>query len=237
MAVSQRADLHRRADAILDAVVSLTISAGPRRLRIDEVAARAGVGKGTVYLHWPSREHLLIAAGAREAAAMYGSVVDAIKADPAEAALSRYLRRHFLETAGRPILTSIFVSDRAELEAVANHPARAALAAAKRTAAREHLDALQTQRLLRSGLDLDEVEYAAEAIAYGFFAAAPLLPDDARFTVEHRADGLAEVLHRAFEPVKTPAPERYEAAAPQVIDAFQRLADAFHRTAYGKAAD
>lgn len=235
MALSQRADLRQRADAILDAVAALIMSDSARRLRIEEVAGRAGVGKGTVYLHWSSREHLLIAAGAREAAAMYDEVVAAIRADPAEAALSRYLRRHFTATARRPVLNRIFVTDTAELAAVANHPARTALAASKRAAVREYLKALQTGRLLRTGLDLDEVDYAAEAIAYGFFAAEPLLPE--RRSVEQRADQLAEVLHRSFEPARAPSAERYEAAAPQLIDAFQRLADDFRRTAYGTAAD
>ncbi len=233
MAVSQRADLRQRADAILDAVAALTIDEGPRRLRIEAVAARAGVGKGTVYLHWTSREHLLVAAGAREAAAMLDAVTQAIRADPAEAALSRYLRRHFLETAHRPILNRIFVTDDADRKAIADHPARTALAAAKRACAREHLEALQSQRLLRPGLDPVEADYAAEAIAYGFFAA----PQGERFTVEHRADQLADVLRRSFEPARPPAPERYAAAAPQVIDAFQRLADEYRRTAYGTAAD
>ena len=237
MAVSQRADLRQRADAILDAVAALTIDEGPRRLRIEAVAARAGVGKGTVYLHWTSREHLLVAAGAREAAAMLDAVTQAIRADPAEAALSRYLRRHFLETAHRPILNRIFVTDDADRKAIADHPARTALAAAKRACAREHLEALQSQRLLRPGLDPVEVDYAAEAIAYGFFAAVPLLPSDPRFTVEHRADQLADVLRRSFEPARPPAPERYAAAAPQVIDAFRRLADEYRRAAYGTAAD
>ncbi|WP_306362042.1 TetR/AcrR family transcriptional regulator [Nocardia sp. CC227C] len=237
MARTQRADLRERADAILDAAAGLMPTIDPRELRIEEVARRAGVGKGTVYLHWASRDALMLAVGAREAAAMLATVIAAMRDDPTEVALHRYLRRHFLEAMRRPILHSLFVTDRPRLGALAAHPARTALAKSKLLAAQDHLAALREHRLLRSGLDPVDVDFGTQAIAYGFFAATPLLPDDARFTLDHQADQLADVIRRSFEPVRPPAPERYAAAAPRVITAFERLRNEFRRTAYGNAAD
>lgn len=235
MAKTQRADLHQRADALLDAASELLSRVGSRGLRIDEVARRAGVGKGTVYLHWASREHLVLAVGAREAAAMYGTVVAAIRADPAEAALHRYLRRHFLEAMRRPIFKSIFITDHPDLSALVSHPERVKLLEERLAASRDHLAALRDHRLLRQDQDLAEIDYGTQAIAYGFFASAPLLPDDPSSTVEDRADLLAEIIRRSFEPARPPAPDRYAAAAPRTADAFERLAAAFRRTAYGDA--
>lgn len=238
MARSQRTDLHQRADSILDAASTLSSGAAARELRIEEVARLAEVGKGTVYLHWPSREHLLLAVAAREAAAMLETVMTAIGADPAEAALHRYLRRHFIEANRRPVLKAIFITEQSDLDTLAGHPARTELAAAKRRAAHDHLAALRDHRLLRPGQNLDDIDFAMQAIAYGFFAAVPLLPtDDARSSVEYQADRLAEVIRRSFEPARRPEADRYAVAAPQVIDAFARLRDAFRRTAYGTAAD
>lgn len=238
MARTQRADLYQRADALLDAAAEFVSGDGPRELRIEDVARRAGVGKGTVYLHWDSREHLLLAVAAREAAAMLESVITAVRADPTEAALHRYMRRHFIEAMRRPILKTIFIVDHVDLRTLAGHPARAGLAEAKRLVARDHLGALRSQRLLRPGLDLDDVDYAVQAIAYGFFAAPPLLAhDDPRSSVDYQADSLADVIRRSFEPARPPAAERYTAAAPQVIGAFERLQNEFRRIAYGTAAD
>jgi len=237
MAKTQRADLRQRADALLDAAAELLVSVGPRGLRIEEVAGCAGVGKGTVYLHWVSREHLLLAVGAREAAAMYEAVIASIRADPVEAALHRYLRRLFLEAMRRPILRSIFIADEADLAAFANQPTRSELAETKLLAARDHLAVLRDHRLLRPGLDLVDVDHAVQAIAYGFFAATPLLPGDPHFSLEHRADLLADIIRCSFEPARTPAFERYAAAAPRIIDASERLAGQFARIAYVTAAD
>jgi len=46
--------------AILDAARELLIEEGFTRLRLEHVAARAGVGKGTIYRRWPSKEALTL---------------------------------------------------------------------------------------------------------------------------------------------------------------------------------
>jgi AcrR family transcriptional regulator len=237
MARTQRADLRERADALLDATAELLTAGGSRNIRIEEVADHTGVGKGTVYLHWQSRDHLLLAVGAREAATMADTVIAAIHSDPCEAAPHRYLRRHFLEAMQRPILKTIFGADSAQLADLARQSARAGLVESKLTSTNDYLGALAEHRLLRPGLDLADVDFGLQAVAYGFFAAGPLLPDDPRFTLDHRADQLAEVVRRSFEPARPPSPDRYAAAAPHVIDAFKRLAEGFRRAAYGAATD
>jgi AcrR family transcriptional regulator len=52
---SERAD-----QAIIDAALSLFAESGPEGLCIERVAARAGVGKATIYRRWPGKEDLLL---------------------------------------------------------------------------------------------------------------------------------------------------------------------------------
>jgi AcrR family transcriptional regulator len=52
---SERAD-----QAIIEAALSLFAEAGPEGLCIERVAARAGVGKATIYRRWPGKEDLLL---------------------------------------------------------------------------------------------------------------------------------------------------------------------------------
>ena len=49
-----------RADRILEAAGRLLVSWGHRKVTIEDVARRAGVGKGTVYLHFPTKEVLFL---------------------------------------------------------------------------------------------------------------------------------------------------------------------------------
>jgi AcrR family transcriptional regulator len=53
--------------AILDAVLALCREEGYARLSIEAIAARAGVGKQTIYRWWPSRGAVLLEALDREA--------------------------------------------------------------------------------------------------------------------------------------------------------------------------
>jgi TetR/AcrR family fatty acid metabolism transcriptional regulator len=46
---------------ILDAAEELLAEKGYHEMSIDEIAARVGVSKGTVYLHFPSKEELVLA--------------------------------------------------------------------------------------------------------------------------------------------------------------------------------
>ncbi len=46
--------------AIIDAALSLFAESGPEGLCIERVAARAGVGKSTIYRRWPGKEDLLL---------------------------------------------------------------------------------------------------------------------------------------------------------------------------------
>ena len=72
-----------RPQELLDAALELFVEKGFSATRAEEVAARAGVSKGTLYLYYPSKEDLLkavieqrlsseIAAGAAEAASFTG---------------------------------------------------------------------------------------------------------------------------------------------------------------------
>src|ERR1043166_4418031 len=46
--------------AIIEAALSLFAESGPEGLCIERVAARAGVGKATIYRRWPGKEDLLL---------------------------------------------------------------------------------------------------------------------------------------------------------------------------------
>ncbi|MBA3825523.1 MAG: TetR/AcrR family transcriptional regulator [Ktedonobacterales bacterium] len=55
-----------REQLILDAAEALLVEKGYHEMAMDEIAARVGIAKGTVYLHFPSKEELLLALTRRD---------------------------------------------------------------------------------------------------------------------------------------------------------------------------
>jgi AcrR family transcriptional regulator len=233
MVERSRVDRVERADRILDTARDLLLAWGYRRVTIDELARRAGVGKGTIYLHWRSREEVFHAVSGREAAAMTDAIVDALRDDPAEVALHRYLRRLFVEAMNRPVLRALYTRDADTLDtflAAANHQR---LEESQLGVNRDYLGVLAAEAMLRPDLSLKDLDYTLPTIVFGFFAVEPFLPPAIRLSVQQRADQLADTVRRAFEPTDAPDSGTAKHAAAKAIPIFERLARDYRTVTYG----
>lgn len=222
-----------RADRILDTAKDLLLRWGYRRVTVDELARRSGVGKGTVYLHWRTRDEVFHAVATREAAEMTDAVAAAIAADPGEVRLSRYAWRLFVEAMERPVLRAIFTRDAETMGAFLDNPERDRLNAAKLTATREYLGVLASEGLLRDGLRPEDLDYSLPTVLFGFFAVEPLLPPGTELGLEQKADELAGIVRRAFEPPGTPSRRRLTQAAGKAAAVLEQLARDFRASTYG----
>src|SRR6202012_1699991 len=207
----------QRADRILDTARELLLSWGYRRVTIDELARRAGVGKGTVYLHWRSREEVFHAVSAREAAGMAARSVQAGRDDPAEVALHRYLRRLFVEAMNRPVLRALYTRDADTLDTFLASTHHHHLEESKLGVNRDYLGVLAAEGMLRPGLRLNDLDYTLPTIVFGFFAAEPFLPPSVGLTLDQKADQLADTVRRAFEPTDVPSSAAVKRAAGKSI--------------------
>src|SRR5260370_25072675 len=70
-----------RAERILDAAAELIQRWGYNKTTIDDIAKRAGVAKGTMYLHWKTREDLFSALLVREELALAEDIKQRISND------------------------------------------------------------------------------------------------------------------------------------------------------------
>ncbi|BCB87099.1 TetR/AcrR family transcriptional regulator [Phytohabitans suffuscus] len=87
-----RADAQRNRERLLDAAVRAFSQDGPD-VTLDSIAKEAGVGIGTLYRHFPTREALIEAAYRNELARLCDSVGDLLAAGPPDAALRTWMDR------------------------------------------------------------------------------------------------------------------------------------------------
>ncbi|MDQ7907205.1 TetR/AcrR family transcriptional regulator [Phytohabitans sp. ZYX-F-186] len=87
-----RADAQRNRERLLDAAVRAFSQDGPD-VTLDAIAKDAGVGIGTLYRHFPTREALIEAAYRNELARLCDSVDDLLAGQPPDQALRTWMDR------------------------------------------------------------------------------------------------------------------------------------------------
>ena len=203
----QRAE---RATAILDAAADLLLRHGYRRVTIDDVAAGANIGKGTIYLHWKSREQLFSAVFGREVLCAIDELRQALRQDPQVCLLHHFARTYFLAIVHRPLLRGFLLADPELLGRLTT--THDTTRDDRHTAmSRAYLELLAQHGLLRDDMDTDQIGYAYQATFEGFLHQEAAAPADGP---DQRADLLARTIQRAFESDReTPDTELREVAA------------------------
>jgi AcrR family transcriptional regulator len=87
-----RADAQRNRDKLLDAAVRAFSRGGPE-VTLEAIAKDAGVGIGTLYRHFPTREALVEAAYRNELARLCGVVPEVLAAEPPDRATRIWMDR------------------------------------------------------------------------------------------------------------------------------------------------
>ncbi|KFZ79673.1 TetR family transcriptional regulator [Amycolatopsis sp. MJM2582] len=217
-----------RADRILDAAGVLLSRLGYRKVTIEDIASQAGIGKGTVYLHWPTKETLFHALLLRESLRAAENLLERLAEDPAEVVPHRFQRAAFLYTQRNPLLGALITGNTELLGRLKKHPL-------------QDQDAVVTERYLKTMTDrgflrddIPNLLFSLRASALGFYLMDSFTGDGADLTIEEKADALAHIIRTAFEPPEPPSTANLAATAAEVIQAFQDLISSYHAWIYRK---
>jgi AcrR family transcriptional regulator len=97
----------QREERILDAAAALLVRWGYRKTTVDDVAREAGVGKGTIYLHWKDKNTLFRAAIMRANQLTSEDVLRRIAADPEGGLPHRQWMHAMLASLANPLMAAI----------------------------------------------------------------------------------------------------------------------------------
>jgi AcrR family transcriptional regulator len=204
-----------RAEHILDVTAGLLRQHGYKRVSMDDVATGAGIGKGTVYLHWKTREALFWAVLQREAMRLLEQVLAQLTADPGLAMPGRLMRAIYLEARRRPLVLAVLLSDTEVLGSLAKDPA--VTEAQRELAGNEnYLELLAEHGLLRSGLTPATAGFVLGSVMRGFFS------EDAESGID-AAGLLQDLLQRGLEAGGAAPEAAVRALAAQVAELFTRI--------------
>src|SRR5690242_10087714 len=100
-----------RAHRILDAAAALVLRYGYRKTTIDDIARQAGVAKGTIYLHWKTREDLFLDLLLREKVKVSREVEQEMLNDPEGFSLYTMLKYALQASFRKPLSKAILLRD------------------------------------------------------------------------------------------------------------------------------
>ncbi|WP_037317147.1 TetR/AcrR family transcriptional regulator [Amycolatopsis orientalis] len=215
-----------RADRILDAAGVLLTRLGYRKVTIEDIAKQAGIGKGTIYLHWPTKENLFHALLLRESLRAAEALLEGVAEDPEEVLPHRFQRAAFLYTQRNPLLGALVSGNTELLGRLKKHPL-------------QDQDAVVTERYLKTmtdrGLlrdDIPNLTYVLRSSALGFYLMDSFTTEGDGLTAEEKADALAHIIRTAFEPPEKPSPANLAATAAEVTQAFLDLISTYRAWIY-----
>ncbi|MFG1684903.1 TetR/AcrR family transcriptional regulator [Nonomuraea sp. NPDC049269] len=217
-----------RADRILDAAAELTVRLGSRKVTIDDIAQRADIGKGTVYLHWRTKQQLFEALFVREAVIYIETLLGELRRDPSVVLPHRMISTLFLVVSRRPVLRALLTG---------NLPLLQGRMAESATRGNELLATARFHEvMLRYGLFRDDVEhlmYGLTATQAGFYLLDTVAPVPDEPDLVAKAEALAHIVRHAYEPAVPPGPQMIAAAAAEIIALYDTLIPPYRELLYG----
>ncbi|HTI25327.1 MAG TPA: helix-turn-helix domain-containing protein [Kutzneria sp.] len=227
---------HERGERILDAAADLVLRWGYKRVTIEDVAKQAGIGKGTVYLHFRNRSELFLSVLVRESAAMTADMLAELRRDPIMMLPAEQAELVYLGVMKRPLLRAMFSRNIEILGDLAVDPAMQPLRRVKIDLFGDLFQVLREHGLVRTDQDIESQRYVMSAIQTGFYLAGPMLGPFAG-TQDDEAAGklLAHTVRQALHADGPPDRATLEALQPKVISMLQDFHTALAATVHGSS--
>lgn len=116
-----------KAARLLDAAGDLLIGRGAKGFTVADVAQRAHVGKGTVYLYWPTKEDLLVGLIGRAFLSLIDDLIQTLTDEPDLARPSRFCPLMLQIATSKPLVAALQRHDEDLLGVLTRHPRSIAL--------------------------------------------------------------------------------------------------------------
>ncbi|MFL5590890.1 MAG: TetR/AcrR family transcriptional regulator [Ktedonobacteraceae bacterium] len=192
-----------REERLLDVATTLLVRWGYRKTTIDDVAREAGVGKGTIYLHWKDKNELFRAAIWREQQRYSEEVQRRIAADPEGGLLHRVTTHGMLASLSNPLMAAIIrgQSDIFNGFLGAYDPGFLHQLVGDADA---YFDQLQQAGLIRADLPASTITYLLTSLKVGMFNSPDIIGQEHLPSMEQLTEALSDLIRRWLEPEQLP---------------------------------
>jgi AcrR family transcriptional regulator len=193
-----------REKRILDAAAALLVRFGYRKTTIDDVAREAGVGKGTIYLHWKDKNELFRASIWREQQRYTEELQRRLASDPQGGLLHRITVHAMLAALSNPLMTAILSGNsdifNGFLGAYDQDFLNQLLGDTD-----SYIVELQRAGLVRSDIPAPVITYLLTALKFGIINTPDVMSREHVPRMEQLAEALSDLIRRWLEPEQLPS--------------------------------
>lgn len=189
---------------ILEAAAVLLARWGYLKTTVDDVAREAGVGKGTLYLHWKDKTALFRAAILHASKQATADMMRRVAADPDGGQFYRMWTHGMVAMYASPLLAAI-MSGRTDILRGLVDSLDASTVSHLSGDSQAHIERLQRAGLIRSDLPARVVSFMIVSLKLGIIEASGIAPGLPGPTQEELTAALSDLMQRWLAPEHPPA--------------------------------
>ncbi len=198
-----KADNAARETRLLDAAADLFVHYGYDKTTVSDIARQAGVSKGAIYLHFPSKDALFEALLVRELQA-YGAVwIERVEADPDGGTLGGMYKNMLYAMSGSPFMAAMFKQDRRMFGSYLRQPDnffRRHEGQRSQSTRHEFVQLMQDAGAIRADLDAKVIAHIMNMLAYGLVSVGDVIDEAHIPPLDDVIEGIAALMDRAMTP-------------------------------------
>ena len=198
--IEDRSKREARADRILDAAAELMLRWGYNKTTIDDIARLAGVAKGTIYLHWKTREDLFTALMRREYIRLVEDIKQRIAGDPEGGTIQGITKHSMLATMKSPLMKAVLLRDTDLLGEWMRKEYASETFSEQIAQSLGLVELLRSHGVVRDDIDVRRQVYMLDAITMGFLVIDQYMPADFKYSDEEVVEMVTEAIKRVFAP-------------------------------------
>ena len=189
-----------REQRILDAARDLIVRFGYDKTTVLEIADGAGISKGTVYLHFDSKQELFETLLTRETIRASEALVDYLQTDANAGTVGSVFRGMLEAQHSSELMKAIYRQDAKILGSYLHAADNIFETAYNRSVHRMFIEGMQEAGAIRRELDADVLAHVFDIIDYGFISIAEVKKTEDIPAHEATIEMVAEILERALTP-------------------------------------
>jgi AcrR family transcriptional regulator len=189
----------QREERILDAAAELLVRWGYRKTTIDDVAHEAGVGKGTIYLHWKDKNALFNAAIWRASQQATDDTLRRIAADPEGGQFHRVWTHGMLAVLSNRLTAALMTGNPDIFQGIMETLPPATLDKLEGNA-EENITQLQRAGLIRADVPVADATFLMGALKIGIIHLAAIAGPERMPSAERLTEAISDLMRRWLEP-------------------------------------